>query len=163
MILPERPDDRASVDMTALATSVWDACSAEHTCPDVSFDLVDLPPTFASEALLARLWQELFTNAIAFRRPDRPLRVRVSGRISADDPKQCVYDVIDNGIGIDPKFRNSVFDLFRTLSPYSKTQREGLGLAIARDIVAWHGGHISIAGAEENERGTCVRFVLPAQ
>jgi signal transduction histidine kinase len=64
--------------------------------------------------------------------------------------------VWDNGSGIDPKIRASVFQLFAS---YGKATGNGLGLAIVRKIVEEHGGEIYIDG--KNETGTLFKITIP--
>ncbi len=72
-------------------------------------------------------------------------------------------DVTDQGPGIPPEERQAVFEAFRQASnrPGHEDRGAGLGLAIARGLVAQHGGRIWIA--DTGPQGTTVSFTLPAQ
>ena len=73
---------------------------------------------------------------------------------------EVVVDIIDNGIGLPAEGRE------RLLEPYMTTREKGtgLGLAIVKKIAEEQGGRIELLDASavsDNERGACVRFVLP--
>ena len=54
----------------------------------------------------------------------------------------CVLSVTDNGIGIDPKFTDSIFGLFKRLHTRDQYPGSGIGLAICQRIVERYGGKI---------------------
>jgi signal transduction histidine kinase len=96
-------------------------------------------------------------NAIRYRGESHP-RIRVSSRrLDA----QWEFAVRDEGIGIDPRDHDIVFEAFRRLAPRGKDDEgTGLGLAICREIVSRHGGRIWVES--EVGRGSTFRFTLPA-
>jgi len=59
-----------------------------------------------------------------------------------DDPASAILYVRDNGIGIKPAHAERVFGLFEKLNPNS--EGTGVGLALVRRIVEYHGGKISV-------------------
>ena len=68
--------------------------------------------------------------------------------------------VIDDGPGIERRYRDAVFEMMTTLRPRDEVEGSGLGLSIARRIVGRLGGTIEIAEPLA-QRGTCVVVVLP--
>lgn len=118
-----------------------------------------LPVVSGDAAHMATMFEILIGNAIKFRRPDAPPRIQVSFRRAGDFRDIAVAD---NGIGIDPEYRETVFLPFRQLN-----RREyagaGLGLATAKLIARMHGGDIRIGPVPEcgsSPHGTCVQFTL---
>jgi signal transduction histidine kinase len=83
--------------------------------------------------------------------PDPTIRIRV-----ASDGAVCIIDVLDNGPGIPPEFRDRVFEVGFTL----KAAGTGLGLSIAREAIIRAGGTIDLL---ETESGTGFRVVLPVK
>lgn len=100
----------------------------------------------------------LFDNAI--RHHDRGEgEIRVAVEAKGD---RFVFSVQDDGPGIEPKFRDTVFEAFKSLQSKDHTEGAGIGLSVARKVVERHGGTIGIDdGAGGRGRGTTVRFEWP--
>lgn len=69
--------------------------------------------------------------------------------------------VADNGIGIDPGYAEKIFVIFQRLHAKDRYPGTGIGLALCRKIVEFHGGHIRLA--ESSDPGTTIGFILPAR
>jgi light-regulated signal transduction histidine kinase (bacteriophytochrome) len=115
-----------------------------------------LPVVRGEEPLLTALLTNLVSNSIKFRRPDVPPRVELSARRVGDE-----YEIgcQDNGIGIEPEFADKVFVIFQRLHAKEAYPGTGIGLAISKKIVEYHGGHIwldTTAGP-----GSLIKFTLP--
>ncbi len=96
-----------------------------------------LPTVEAHEIRLIQLFQNLVSNAIKYRRDDRP-RVFVGVK---RQPTEWLFSVEDNGIGIKPEYVQHIFGIFKRLhgNTYPGT---GIGLAICQRIVESYGGKI---------------------
>jgi signal transduction histidine kinase len=105
---------------------------------------------------MERLFRNLIDNAIKYR-SERVLSVRVEAERAGD---RWTFSVIDNGIGIDPKFKEKVFGIFSRLHARDQYPGTGIGLASCRRIVERHGGQISVEPVAEG--GSAFRFTLPA-
>jgi signal transduction histidine kinase len=116
----------------------------------------DLPTVEGEEPLLTTLFVNLIGNALKFRRPDVPPVVRISAR-RADDEWQVT--VRDNGIGIEAEFADKVFVIFQRLHARDAYEGTGIGLAIVKKIVEYHGGRIWLD--LDVEEGTSINFTLP--
>ena len=106
---------------------------------------------------MAQVFANLLGNALKFRDPARPLVVTMDGVM---DHGRCVYGIQDNGIGIPLEHRERIFELFARLDP-EKTEGEGLGLTIVRQILGRLEGDIRV----ESVPGQGSRFlvVLPME
>ncbi|MFO8007822.1 MAG: ATP-binding protein, partial [Candidatus Brocadiia bacterium] len=117
----------------------------------------ELPPVVADEVQLAQIFQNLISNALKFRSPDREPHVEISAE---RDGQMAVFSVTDNGIGVEERFLEKIFGVFQRLYPRDRYEGAGVGLALCRKIVTRHGGKIwaeSVHG-----EGTTIYFKLPA-
>ncbi len=116
-----------------------------------------LPEVMGDPTLLAMLWQNLISNAIKFRAPDRAPVVRITATEEPDGTwRLCVTD---NGIGIAPEFAEKVFVIFQRLNTREAYAGTGIGLALCKRIVEHYGGEIGIDTAYAG--GTRICFTLP--
>jgi signal transduction histidine kinase len=115
-----------------------------------------LPTVPGDPTLLAALLQNLVGNAVKYRSPDRPPRVRVSAERQGDD---WVLTVDDNGIGIDPQYADRIFAIFQRLHLRDQYAGTGIGLALCRKIVDFHRGQLWLV--EKAEPGARFRLTLP--
>ncbi len=116
----------------------------------------DLPVVHGEEPLLSALVENLISNSVKFQRPGVAPHIEISAR---RDGEQWEITCTDNGIGIEPEFADKVFVIFQRLHGKEAYPGTGIGLAVAKKIVEYHGGRIwveSPAGA-----GTIIRFTLP--
>ncbi|MFI0792568.1 ATP-binding protein [Micromonospora rubida] len=117
----------------------------------------ELPTIRGEEPLLTNLLANLVSNSIKFRRPDVPPKVHVSARLVGDEWEiRCQ----DNGIGIEPEFADKIFVIFQRLHSKDAYPGTGIGLAIAKKIVEYHGGRVWVD--TDTAEGTAIRFTLPA-
>lgn len=115
-----------------------------------------LPVVRGDRDELARLFQNLVANALKYRFPDRPTKIRVGSRTEGD---VCTLFVEDNGIGIPPEHRDRIFAIFQRLHTHSQYEGTGIGLALCKKIVERHGGRIWVEG--ETGVGSTFFFMLP--
>ncbi|MFC6749355.1 sensor histidine kinase [Deinococcus aquaticus] len=90
-------------------------------------------------SLLLQLLTNLISNGLKFRAEDRLPRVQVRSEL---DGEFVHITVQDNGIGIAPEYHTRVFDIFQRLHLRETFAGNGMGLAICRKIVEFHGGRI---------------------
>jgi len=114
-----------------------------------------LPTVWGDRARLVEVLQNLVDNAAKFMGDQKHPRVEIGMREQAGER---VFFVRDNGIGIDPRFRDRVFGLFEKLDPDS--EGSGVGLALIKRIVDQHHGRVWVE-SEGKGKGTTVCFTLP--
>jgi signal transduction histidine kinase len=105
---------------------------------------------------LQQVFQNLIGNAIKYRSRERLARVHVTAERQGG---YWLFAVSDNGIGIDPEYRENVFGLFKRLHTSHEYSGTGIGLAICQRIVDRYHGRIWVES--EPGRGSTFRFTLP--
>ena len=115
-----------------------------------------LPTISCDSTQLTQVFQNLIGNALKFRRKDSKPIVQISARL---DPIGWRFTVADNGIGIEPKYFERIFQMFQRLHGREQYEGTGIGLALCKKIVERHGGQITVAS--ELGHGTTFSFVLP--
>jgi signal transduction histidine kinase len=115
-----------------------------------------LPPVRAEPALLAAVFQNLIGNALKFHGDGDPPHVEISAQRSGDE---WVFSCADDGIGIEPEYADRIFLIFQRLHPKDAYAGTGIGLAMCRKIVEYHGGRIWLDTAAPDSR-TTFRFTL---
>jgi signal transduction histidine kinase len=119
-----------------------------------------LPRVFGDAMQIRQLLQNAISNGLKYRKLHPPVApvVRVSAK--PRDGGECLFSITDNGIGIEPQYLDSVFDMFHRLHSQEEYTGTGLGLAICKRIVERHGGKIWIESTPNV--GTTLSFTLPA-
>ena len=117
----------------------------------------ELPPVNGDATLLAMLWQNLVSNGIKFARAGEPPRITITCAEAPDSMWQIC--VADNGIGVAPEFSDKIFIIFQRLHGRDAYPGTGIGLALCKRIVEYHGGEISLDAAYSG--GTRICFTLP--
>lgn len=119
-----------------------------------------LPEVTGDPTLLAMLWQNLIGNAVKFRKADTTPRIVIECQRGTDDRDgQWLFTVSDNGIGIAEEFSQKVFVIFQRLHGRDAYSGTGIGLALCKKIVEYHGGTIWIDNSYTE--GTRFRMTLP--
>lgn len=116
----------------------------------------DLPQVRADETQLTLLFQNLIGNAIKFQNRSQIPRVHVSATRQAGF---WCFSVQDNGIGIEAKYREKVFQVFQRLHTRQEYPGTGIGLALCKRIVDRHGGRIWFESCRG--QGTTFYFTIP--
>jgi PAS domain S-box-containing protein len=116
----------------------------------------NLPQIYGDRPRLLEVWQNLIDNAAKFMgdQPDPHIEIRQAENSTEATP---IFFVRDNGMGIDPKFSDRIFGLFDKLD--SRTEGTGIGLALVKRIIEFHGGKIWVESEPGN--GATFYFSLP--
>ncbi len=154
--LPEPP--RARVALDELVRSAIDQHSLGRTAKGLRLDAQLAPVSIQGDAnQLRTVVDNLLSNAIKYTPPHGTIAVAL-----ATEGDQITLQVADDGPGIDPDERTSVFDpFFQGRAPYvGHVQGTGLGLTIAKQYVEAHDGRIEVCDSPLG-RGACLRVRFP--
>jgi signal transduction histidine kinase len=119
-----------------------------------------LPTVRGDRALLTAVLQNLISNSIKFRDPDVAPHIEITVRPQDDE---WLFAVSDNGIGIEPEYADRIFVLFQRLHGRAAYPGTGIGLAMCRKIIEYHGGRIWLDtdSPPDQRRGSRFYFTLP--
>jgi signal transduction histidine kinase len=134
----------ASVDMSAVVREVLTDLESSITDSGARIVIGALPDVSGERVLVAQVLRNLLTNAIKYRKKDRPLEVRISGRKLPDGEVEIT--VADNGIGFDQEYAEQIFKPFHRLHSHTEYPGTGIGLAVCRKILERHGGGVRAEG-----------------
>jgi light-regulated signal transduction histidine kinase (bacteriophytochrome) len=146
---------REEVDLVTVLAEVERSLSGPLHEAGASIDSGELPVVRGERSLLVSLFQNLIANAVKFR-GEEPLRIRVDAR---RDGERWELSCTDNGIGVEPQYAERIFVIFQRLHTKEAYEGTGIGLALCRKIVEYHGGSMWLD--TDHHGGACVRFTLP--
>ncbi len=115
-----------------------------------------LPTVAASEVHVHQILQNLIGNALKYRDPARPPRVRIE---AVRQGAHWVFSVRDNGIGIDRDYHTQILGIFKRLHGSGQYTGTGIGLAIVQRVVERYGGRVWVES--EVGQGATFFFTLP--
>lgn len=124
----------------------------------VSLDDIAPDYIFADPTLLERVIVELLSNSNKYNNQTNPIKVSISAR-NCETSNSVILSVSDNGIGIDEKFRETVFEPLRTLHAENNFDGCGMGLTVCRKIMNLHDGTIRLEDSKLG--GICMDVMFP--
>ncbi|WP_354179561.1 ATP-binding protein [Bradyrhizobium sp. LA6.1] len=147
--VPEKIDTRELIEaiVSTLAHQSAEAQAEIHVAP--------LPDLVSDRLALEQIFSNLIDNAIKYLKPGAPGEIRIRGRTKLG---YAIFEISDNGRGIDPKDHQRIFDLFRRAGTQDKPG-QGIGLAHVRALVRRLGGTMSVSS--ELNTGSTFTITLP--
>jgi PAS domain S-box-containing protein len=97
-----------------------------------------LPTIAANRHMVVQVFQNLISNAIKYRHPDRPPHIEVSVEMQEND---WLFSFRDNGLGFEPQYKERIFGIFQRLQT-DRSTGNGIGLAICKRTIERQGGRI---------------------
>jgi signal transduction histidine kinase len=146
---PVRIDTRELIE--AIVTTV--AHQASEAQAEIRIE--PLPEIVSDRLALEQIFSNLIDNALKYLKPGVPGDIHVRARTKLGF---AIFEIIDNGRGIDPKDHQRIFDLFRRAGTQDKPG-QGIGLAHVRALVRRLGGTMSVAS--ELHQGSTFTITLP--
>ena len=103
---------------------------------------------------LGLVFYNLINNGLKFNDNPNPT-ITINAEIKSD---KVLFSITDNGIGIEDKFKERVFEIFKRLHTREKYEGTGIGLALCRKIIYRHDGDIWLDS--EKGKGTTFYFTI---
>ncbi|MCK4485766.1 MAG: PAS domain S-box protein [Desulfobacterales bacterium] len=124
---------------------------------EIKLDVVDILPTISCDReRMSQVFENLLVNAIKFMGDSENPKIEIGCEDRGDFHQ---FYVKDNGIGIDPKYQQRIFDMFQRVREIEDKEGTGIGLAIVDRIVKSHGGEVWVDS--EKAKGATFYFTLP--
>jgi signal transduction histidine kinase len=146
---PVRIDTRELVE--AVVTTVAHQAAEAHA----QIRVEELPNIVSDRLALEQIFSNLVDNAVKYLRPGVPGEITIRGRSKLGF---AIFEVTDNGRGIDPRDHQRIFELFRRAGAQDKPG-QGIGLAHVRALVRRLGGTMSVHS--EPRKGSTFTITLP--
>ncbi len=144
------------VDVRVLLKTVIDNYNFQLTEIDASVFIDEIPHCYGDEILLNQLFSNLIGNSIKYCDKNRKPVIEITGY---KEFRKAVYSIRDNGIGIDKRHQEKIWDIFYRIDSKNGDAGEGIGLSIVWRIAEKHGGRVWV----ESEPGTGSTFYVELQ
>jgi PAS domain S-box-containing protein len=149
--------DPAYVDANVAMRAAIGNLAGTITETGAAVDSELLPSVRVHQTQLQQVFQNLIGNAIKYHRPGIPPVVHTTARF---EDGNWLFSIADNGIGIEPQFKERIFGLFKRLHTGDEYSGTGIGLALCQRIVERYHGRIWVES--EPGKGSTFHFTLPA-
>jgi signal transduction histidine kinase len=114
---------------------------------DAQISIGEMPAVRMRESHLSQVFQNLIGNAIKYRRENEPPLIQVFAKRGDG---RWIFTIADNGIGVPPAYRESIFGIFKRLHSNDNYSGTGMGLAICQRIIERYGGRIWVESEPEH-------------
>ncbi len=148
------------VDLKKIARTVISDLEISIEKSGGTVDVGKLPTINSDKIQIRQLLQNLIGNGLKYHRDDEPPVIKISGQCESKKENTCEIIIEDNGIGIDEKYFERIFQPFQRLHGRGKFEGTGIGLAICKKIVDRHNGTITVES--EPGKGSTFTITLPA-
>jgi signal transduction histidine kinase len=156
-------DDRTaitSVDLDAVLAGILEDRASGIQAVKAKIESDPLGMVEADAVQMRTLLENLIDNALKYRTLEASVNILIRTRTDGDKAGGHVtIEIIDNGIGFDPRHAERIFGLFERLHARDAYPGAGVGLATCRKIAEHHGGVLSARG--EPGAGACFTLILP--
>ncbi|AWM01044.1 sensor histidine kinase [Bradyrhizobium amphicarpaeae] len=143
------------VDTRELIEAIVSTLAHQAAEAQAEIHIEPLPDIVSDRLALEQIFSNLVDNAIKYLKRGVPGEIRIRGRTKLG---YAIFEITDNGRGIDPKDHQRIFDLFRRAGTQDKPG-QGIGLAHVRALVRRLGGTMSVSS--ELDAGSTFTITLP--
>ncbi len=147
---------KREISVQEVIKSVWAGVIRSFPAEDVELIMPEkFPQIFYSDKRLYQIFYNLLSNAVKFKCKDKPPRVEIGYQ---ENDENYTFFVKDNGIGIEQKYQDKIFELFSQLKE-TKSEGTGVGLAIVKKIVETNQSKVWVQS--QKGAGSTFYFTIP--
>lgn len=128
-----------TINMASLITSIHSDLFESIQPGNIEFIIGETPDIAGDFVMIEQVFMNLISNAVKYSSKAALSKVKVEGIVNNNE---VVYSITDNGIGIDIKYYDSVFELFKRMDNVAGFDGSGVGLAIVKRIIILHNARI---------------------
>jgi PAS domain S-box-containing protein len=144
------------ISMYSIVSEALELLSGTITENSVSVEVdKNLPEVYVDKQRMVEVWLNLVENAVKFSSKLEKPQIKID---CIKEDSKFIFNIRDNGIGIDKKYHSTIFGLFNKLD--NKTLGTGIGLALVKRIIDVHGGEIWVE-SEGPGKGAKFSFSVP--
>jgi signal transduction histidine kinase len=151
----KREFDPVGIDMRELIEAIVSTLAHQAEEAKAEIRIAPLPDIVSDRLAVEQIFSNIVDNAIKYLKPGVPGQIAIRGRTRLGF---AVYEISDNGRGIDPKDHQRIFELFRRAGTQDRPG-QGIGLAHVRALVRRLGGTMSVSS--ELGSGSTFTITLP--
>ncbi|MFC3415082.1 ATP-binding protein [Algoriphagus hitonicola] len=129
----------SQVNCSEVIQEVINSLHFQISTTNTEIEVGELPVVRGFGMEINRLFQNLISNAIKYRHQDRVPRIAIEAH---ETDQFWLFTIVDNGMGINPKYKDRVLSLFRRVPGNEKVEGTGIGLAHCKKIVEQHQGEL---------------------
>ncbi|RYF84204.1 MAG: hybrid sensor histidine kinase/response regulator [Chitinophagaceae bacterium] len=152
LLILSRPLDERDVfleiDLNELLIGVLADMEIEIEKSGAQINVTRLPKVWAIPSHMRQLFQNLISNSLKFRKKKEQPIISIYCDLLKDgsEPEPFYHRIVveDNGIGLEEKYAEEIFVVFKRLHSYHEFEGTGVGLSICKRIVERHNGRISV-------------------
>lgn len=148
-------EEYTQVDLNLVVSDITQLFEISHAEADVEYKIGKLPVVNAMYFKMLQVFQNLIGNAIKYKGEEK-LVIEINSKELDQDWQ---ISIKDNGIGIEPQYHETVFELFNRLHSATDYTGTGIGLAVCKKIIEIHGGKIWVQS--DLYKGAEFIFTLP--
>ena len=148
---------REEISCAVLLAQAWANLGPAVKASHATIEAGHLPVVLGETSLLTAVFQNLLSNALKFA-GEQPPRISVSAHREGE---QWLFSFSDNGIGIPAEYAERIFVIFQRLHDRAAYPGTGIGLAMCRKIIEYHGGRIWLDTTVTSGARFC--FTLPVR
>lgn len=156
------PHEKEDVDLNQVLQHVLEDLELDIHQKHATVSIGTLPVVRGYRRQLQQLFQNLLSNALKYSRENVPPVIDISSRRAAE-PGGWSHQVRvqDNGIGIEPEYRDKIFQMFTRLHGRNEYSGTGVGLAIVKKIIENHEGYVCVESTKD--RGSTFIVKIPVE